>query len=100
MTAAFNALSVRGTLGFVGVSPAGTRVDVDPWGILLGRSVRGNMEGDAVPDVFLSYLLDLYVQGRFPFDKLITNCGGLEQINDAVEAIESGEVVKAVLTVG
>jgi aryl-alcohol dehydrogenase len=99
MTAGFQALSVRGTLAVLGVSPPETRVDVDPWGILLGRSVRGNMEGDAVPDVFIPYLLDLYAQGRFPFDRLITNCGGLDQINDAVDAIESGDVVKAVLSV-
>jgi aryl-alcohol dehydrogenase len=99
MTAGFQALGVRGTLSVLGVSPPDTRVDVDPWGILLGRSVRGNMEGDAVPDVFIPYLLDLHAQGRFPFDRLITNCGGLDQINDAVEAIESGAVVKAVLAV-
>lgn len=98
MTEACGALSVRGTLGVVGVSPPGTRIDLDPWGMLLGRTVRGNMEGDVVPDVFIPYLLELHSQGRFPFDRLITNCGGLEQINEAVEAIESGEVVKAVLS--
>jgi aryl-alcohol dehydrogenase len=100
ITAASQALGIRGTLGVVGVSPPGTRIDLDPWGMLLGRTVRGNMEGDAVPDVFIPYLLELYSQGRFPFDKLVTNCGGLDQINDAVSAIESGDVVKAVLSLG
>lgn len=98
MTAASQALSIRGTLGVVGVSPPDTRIDLDPWGMLLGRTVRGNMEGDAVPDIFIPYLVDLYEQGRFPFDRLITNCGGLAQINEAVEAIEGGDVVKAVLS--
>jgi Zn-dependent alcohol dehydrogenase len=31
--------------------------------------------------------------------RLITNCGGLSQINEAVHAIERGEVVKAVLSI-
>ena len=100
MTAAFGALAVRGTLGLVGVSPPGTRIDLDPWGILLGRTVNGNMEGDVVPDKFIPYLLDLHEQGRFPIDRLNTHCGGLADINGAVERIESGEVVKAVLSVG
>lgn len=100
MAAAYGALAVRGTLGLVGVSPAGTRIDLDPWGILLGRTVNGNMEGDVVPDRFIPYLLDLYEQGRFPFDRLVTQCGSLGEINDAVAAIERGDVVKAVLSVG
>ncbi len=100
MTAAYGALAVRGTLGLVGVSPAGTRVDLDPWGMLGGRTVNGNMEGDVIPDRFIPYLLDLYEQGRFPFDRLITQCGPLGAINEAVAAIERGDVVKAVLAVG
>lgn len=99
MTEAFGALSVRGTLGVVGVSPPGTRLELDPARMLPGRTVRGNMEGDVVPGVFIPYLLDLYAQGRFPFDRLITDCGGLDRINGAIEAIDSGEVVKAVLAV-
>jgi aryl-alcohol dehydrogenase len=74
-------------------------VDLDSFRMLAGRTVRGNMEGDVLPSVFIPYLLDLYAQGRFPFDRLITNCGGLDQINGAIEAMHGGDVVKAVLTV-
>ncbi len=98
ITEAFGTLGARGTLGIVGVSPPGTRVDLDPFHFLAGRSIRGNMEGDVVPSLFIPYLLDLHAQGRFPFDRLITNCGGLDQINDAIDAIAGGDVVKAVLT--
>jgi aryl-alcohol dehydrogenase len=100
MAAGYGALAVRGTLSLVGVSPAGNRIDLHPWSILVGRTVSGNMEGDVVPDRFIPYLLDLHEQGRFPFDRLVTQCGGLADINDAVEAIERGDVVKAVLAVG
>lgn len=96
---ASQALAIRGTLGLVGVSPPGTRVDLDPWAMLIARTVSGNMEGDVVPDAFIPYLLDLYAQGRFPFDRMIAQCGALDEINGAVEAIERGEVIKAVLTV-
>ena len=92
-------LGVRGMLGLIGV-PA------DPQAVfsiglfqppLLGLTIRGIVEGDADPQTFIPYLLDLYGQGKFPFDKLITTMP-LAQINEAVEAQHRGEVLKAVLT--
>ena len=95
---AFGALGARGRLGLVGVSPAGSRIELDPWAILSGRVVEGNMEGDVIPDVFIPYLIDLQKQGRFPFERLISAFGDLASINAAVEATSSGEIVKAVLS--
>ena len=96
---AFGALAVRGRLGLVGVSPAGTRIDLDPWAMLGGRVVEGNMEGDVVPDIFIPFLIDLHQQGRFPYERIVTQCGDLAAINEAVAAGHTGDVVKAVLTV-
>lgn len=96
---AFAALSVRGTLSVVGVSPAGTRIDVDPWSFLAGRTVQGNMEGDVVPSIFIPFLIELYQQGRFPFDKLITVCGGIETLAEVVQG-QDPSIVKAVVTLG
>jgi aryl-alcohol dehydrogenase len=92
-------LGIRGTLGLIGV-PA------DPQAVfsvglfqppLLGLTIRGIVEGDADPQTFIPYLLDLHRQGKFPFDKLITTMP-LAQINEAVEAQHRGEILKAVLT--
>ena len=41
-------------------------------------------------------LISLYQQGRFPFDKLIRTYPFLE-INQAVEDVEAGKVIKPVL---
>jgi aryl-alcohol dehydrogenase len=92
-------LGMLGKLGLIGV-PA------DPQAVfsvglfeapLLGLTIRGIIEGDADPQTFIPYLLDLRSQGKFPFDKLITTMP-LAQINEAVEAQHRGEVLKAVLT--
>jgi aryl-alcohol dehydrogenase len=92
-------LGVRGMLGLLAV-PA------DPTSVfsvglfqppLFGLGIRGIVEGDAVPQTFIPYLLDLHSQGRFPFDKLITTMP-LSQINEAVAAQHRGEVIKVVLT--
>jgi aryl-alcohol dehydrogenase len=71
-------------------------VPVDVWGLLLGRTVRGIVQGDSVPDLFIPRLIALYKQGRFPFDRLLKTYK-LDQINQAVEDLKKGTVIKAVL---
>jgi aryl-alcohol dehydrogenase len=94
---AVDCLALTGIAGIIGVSPLGTEVSLDVNGLLFGRTVRGIIEGDAVPDTFIPALIELFQQGRLPFDKLIRTFR-FEDINAAVAACEHGEVVKAVLT--
>ena len=93
---AVDCLTLTGVCGVMGVSPAGTEFNLDMNSVLFGRSVRGIIEGDSVPRVFIPRLIDLYKQGRFPFDKLISTYPFAE-INQAVEDVESGKVIKPVL---
>jgi len=37
-----------------------------------GRIVRGVIQGDSRPDQFIPHLVDLFVAGRFPLDRLVT----------------------------
>ena len=43
--------------------------------MLGGRNVRGIHQGESVPDIFISQLIDFYRQGRFPLDQLISFYG-------------------------
>jgi aryl-alcohol dehydrogenase len=61
-----------------------------------GRNLMGILEGDTVPHLFIPRLIDLWKQGRFPFDKLITTYP-LTQINQAEADATSGAAVKPVL---
>lgn len=94
----FDLLSPRGTLGIVGAS--------DPKEVLTfnesafmggGRRVMGILGGDSDLSDFLIELIEHHVAGRFPHDRLI-QCFPFDQINEAIEASESGRVVKSVLT--
>jgi len=93
---AVDCLALRGVCGLVGAPALGTEVSLDMNNILFGRTVRGIIEGDSVPDVFIPKLLELYMQGRFPFDKLI-RFYDLKDINQAAQDSESGVVIKPVL---
>ncbi len=85
-----------GVCGFLGNVPPGTEVKLDMQGILNGRTVRGILAGDSVSDLFIPMLIELYLQGRFPFDRMITYYP-FEAISQAVEDMEKGIVLKPVL---
>jgi aryl-alcohol dehydrogenase len=93
---AVDVLPRRGICGLLGVVPPGTEVGLDMDLIMNGRTVRGILAGDSISDLFIPRLLDLYIQGRFPFDRLITFYP-FEEINKAVEDMEKGRVIKPVL---
>jgi len=94
---AIDILPLMGVCGLVGVVAPGTEVKLDMNLIMNGRTIKGIIEGDAVPDLFIPKLIELNRQGRFPYDKLIKYYP-FEQINQAVEDMEKGLVIKPVLT--
>jgi aryl-alcohol dehydrogenase len=93
---AVDSLALLGVCGVIGAAPLGTEVSLDVNSIMFGRTVRGIIEGDSIPDIFIPQMIDLYMQGRFPFDRLITFYT-LDQINQAAHDSESGSVLKPVL---
>jgi aryl-alcohol dehydrogenase len=94
------ALGGLGVIGVVGAPKLGVKAAFDVNNLLLGgRSIRGIVEGDSVPKVFIPQLVQLYQQGRFPFDKLV-RFYPLEQINQAAEDSLKGITLKPVLKIG
>lgn len=96
---AVDVLPRLGICGLLGVVPPGTEVNLDMDLIMNGRTVKGILGGDAIPDQFIPTMIELYKQGRFPFDRMITFYP-FEDINKAVEDMENGRVVKPVLRMG
>jgi aryl-alcohol dehydrogenase len=89
-----------GVCGLIGAPPFGTEVSLDMNQILaMGRSVRGIVEGQSVPDVFLPRLIELWRQGRFPVERIMTHYA-FEEIEQAARDAEEGKVVKPVLRMG
>ena len=94
---AIDALAIRGTCGIVGAPPLGTEASFDVNTLMIpGRSIRGICEGDSIPGTFIPQLIDLYRQGRFPFDKLV-RFYPFDQINEAIDDALSGRTIKPIL---
>ncbi|WP_433949905.1 NAD(P)-dependent alcohol dehydrogenase [Brevundimonas bullata] len=93
---AIDALRIPGVCGLVGAPAAGARVNLDMNTLLFGRTVRGIIEGDSVPQVFIPQLIELWRLGKFPFDRLV-KFYDLADINQAIADSESGLVLKPIV---
>ena len=94
---AIEALTSRGECGIVGAAPLGAEVCFDINDVMIpGKTIRGIIEGESVPEVFIPQLVELHAQGRFPFDKLV-KFYGFDQINQAAEDSEKGGTIKPVI---
>lgn len=93
---AVDSVAMGGVCGLIGVAPAGMEVNLDMQNILNARTIKGIVEGDSIPDIFIPQLVELHCQGRFPFDRMI-EFYSLEDINKAAKDSESGKVLKAIL---
>ncbi|HZQ35938.1 MAG TPA: NAD(P)-dependent alcohol dehydrogenase [Dehalococcoidia bacterium] len=96
---AVDLLAPGGSCALVGVADRGAEVSLGMGSLLNGRSVRGVMEGDSVPEQFIPQLVELWRAGRLPFDRYVRYFD-LEDINEAVAACEAGQVLKAILRPG
>jgi aryl-alcohol dehydrogenase len=91
---AVDALAVGGKCGLIASSEE--EIHIGAGELLPGRSLVGIIEGSAIPDIFIPQMIELYKQGRFPFDRMITFYD-LDRINEAVADSESGKTLKPVL---
>jgi aryl-alcohol dehydrogenase len=80
----------------VGSARAGTEVSFEmPW-LQGGRIVRGVNQGDSRPRDFIPRLVDFFMAGRMPLDRLITRYD-FADINRAAADATSGAAIKPVL---
>jgi len=94
---AIDALAIRGTCGIVGAPALGTEASFDVNGVMTtGKRIIGIVEGDSKPDLFIPALVELYQQGKFPFDRLV-KFYSLDQINQAAEDSEKGITIKPII---
>jgi aryl-alcohol dehydrogenase len=94
------ALRQRGTAAILGASrhDAVIRLPANAY-MQSCKTLVGVVEGDSVPDVLIPQLLDLYMQGRLPFDRLV-RFYDFDQINQAAADAQSGAAIKPIIRIG
>src|SRR6476660_5456049 len=90
---AFYARDLAGTVVLVGVPTPAMKLELpllDVFG--RGGSLKSSWYGDCLPDRDFPMLIDLYLQGRLPLDKFVSETIGLGDVEAAFEKMHKGEV--------
>lgn len=99
MLQAIDALAPRGTFAFVSNTATGEPLPLGLSPLLIGgKQIRGIVQGDSEPHRFIPMLVDYYMQGRFPFDRLVKYYP-FEQINQAFDDSHHGSTIKPILRI-
>jgi aryl-alcohol dehydrogenase len=93
---AVDALMPAGTCVLLGSARKGTEATFETPFLQNGRTVRGVIQGDSIPQEFIPQLVDHIAAGRFPVERMITFYD-LAEINRAAVESASGATIKPVL---
>lgn len=99
LRAAVESTHPLGVCGLVGAAAFGSEVTLDVASIFFGRTVKGVLEGDSVPKVFIPQMVEFFKSGELPFDRLV-KFYDFDQINQAVhDSDKTGVAIKPVLRI-
>ena len=96
---AFYARDLAGTVVLVGVPTPQMRIELpllDVFG--RGGALKSSWYGDCLPERDFPVLIDLYLQGRLPLDKFVSETIALDAVEEAFAKMERGEVLRSVVT--
>jgi S-(hydroxymethyl)mycothiol dehydrogenase len=98
---AFYARDLAGTVVQVGVPTPDMALPDIPMIDFFGRggALKPSWYGDCLPSRDFPTLIDLYLQGRFPLDKFVSETIGLDGVEDAFHKMERGEVLRSVVLI-
>jgi S-(hydroxymethyl)mycothiol dehydrogenase len=62
-----------------------------------GGSLKSSWYGDCLPERDFPTMISLYLQGRLPLEKFVTERIGIDDIEEAFDKMHSGEVLRSVV---
>lgn len=91
-------IAAGGKAVIVGLPPEDSPVSIDALALAeSGKSLIGSNYGSTVPGRDFPRLAALYLAGRLPVDRLISHRIGLDEVNEAFDAMRRGERARSVI---
>lgn len=94
---AFKMLGFGGVATIIGMIPVGVQVELHGPEFLMERKMQGSNMGSNRFRVDMPRFVDFYLQGRLHLDDLISRRIKLEDVNEGLAALETGEVARSVI---
>ncbi|MCS6814505.1 MAG: zinc-binding dehydrogenase [Cyanobacteria bacterium] len=76
---------------------AGERISLDPFDLIKGKQILGTWGGETNPDRDIPRYANLFQAGKLALEQLITHTYSLDDINRALEDLETGKVGRALI---
>jgi S-(hydroxymethyl)mycothiol dehydrogenase len=95
---AFYGRDLAGTVVLVGVPHPQATLElplIDVFG--RGGALKSSWYGDCLPSRDFPMLIELYLQGRLPLDKFVTETIGIGDIEEAFSRMQAGDVLRSVV---
>jgi Zn-dependent alcohol dehydrogenases, class III len=86
-----------GNCVFASHPEANKKICLDPFELISGKRIQGTWGGGSNPDIDIPKIAEYYLNSDFPLELLITKTYNLEQINDALDDLESGKVFRPLI---
>lgn len=84
---------------FASHPPTGQKISIDPHELISGKRIEGSWGGAAQPDRDIPRLAELYVRGLLPLEAFFQKRYRLEEINTALNDMESGRTLRPLLEI-
>ena len=95
---AFYARDLAGTVVLVGVPPTDMLVQLPLLDLFThGGSLKSSWYGDCLPERDFPTLVSLYLQGRLPLERFVTERIGIDGVEKAFRRMHSGQVLRSVV---
>ena len=97
MEMAYQSTALRGTCILAGNLPKGQKIQIDPFGLILGKTVKGSWGGESRIDEDIAQYVPMLIDSKLKLDKLITHEIHLNDINNLLEDLQDAKVGRGII---
>lgn len=94
---AFRMLAKGGTATVIGMIPVGTNIEIRGSDFLQEKKIQGSSMGSNRFRVDMPRYVDMYLSGKLKLDEMISREITLDEINDAFQALLTGDVARQII---
>lgn len=99
MERSFMAVKISGTAIIAGNLKSGENISIDPWQLMLGKTIDATWGGGSFLDKDVSFYEYLCLTGKLPIMKLVTEIYPLDKINKGLSDLEDGKLIRGIVKV-
>ena len=86
-----------GSCIFASHPPHGETIQIDPFDLISGKSIKGTWGGECSPDIDMQIFDRLYAEGKLPLEYLVSKEYQLMDINHAIDDLQNKKIVRALI---